>query len=662
MGAGPAASPEPPGPPVRAASVSGQVFRPDDVPAPRWLAELLTPARAPIDWKRATRAAAALGVPIAVATVFGHILPGALAAIGALCGTVTSISGPYRDRARRGGLAVGAGAIGFFLGGLAGEHGWSTAVLIVGVAAISAVLSTAGNNASLASLQLLVYVILGTHESTVVAPWVAVGWYAAGAAWALLLSIGAWPIRATAPERALVANVFDRLAEALTVVGTPDARAARHRLTASLNSAYDAMLSARSRLAGRDRVYRRLFVVLSDVTPVVEATVALLSARHRPPKSVVDAVGLLGDAIRADERPREPDLPERGSPAVLTLVDGLRAVAGALTTDDLDGHPERPDRKRRTRRERLELWFDNVLAGSVAWQHAARLGVCMALAEALTLLVPLERSYWLALTVAVVLKPDFGSVFARAVQRGAGTLLGAVFGAVVVALHPNGWILLVLAGAIAFLLPITQVRHFGMFSTTLTPLVIILLEVGHAGGWDLLLARMLDTVAGCVIVLVFGYLLWPGSRAPRIGGRLADAVDAVARYADLALRADPKGRSVLRRRTYRQLSDLRSELQRIVVEPSAAGRLASAWYPAIIGLERVTGSVTRVAVEMNQGDPVPPTDEVDAIVGSLRDIAASVREERVPDELPLIRSDQLKQIVAHMAAVVSALRGPVERD
>jgi uncharacterized membrane protein YccC len=219
-------------------------------------------------------------------------------------------------------------------------------------------------------------------------------------------------------------------------------------------------------------------------------------------------------------------------------------------------------------------------------------------------------------------------------------------------------VLVVLAAAIAFLLPITQVRQFGMFSTTLTPLVILLLEIGHAGSWDLLVARLVDTVVACAIVLVFGYLLWPGSRTPRIGGRLADAVDAVADYADHALRAVPHGRNALRRRTYRQLSDLRTELQRRLVEPSAAGRLAAAWYPAIIGLERVTGSVTRVAVEIGQGDPAPSAEDVDLIVAALRDIAAAVRAERPPDDPPEIRSDQLSGILSHIRVVVSAIRGP----
>jgi uncharacterized membrane protein YccC len=661
VGAGPAADSQPPGPTVRAAAASGQDNQPPraaDVAAPSWLTELLVPKKAPIDWKRAARSVAGIGTPIAVGMISGHILPGVLAAIGALCGTVTSISGPYRDRARRSGFAVLAGAVGFLLGGLAGEHGWWTAVLITGVAALSGVLSAGGNNASLASLQLLVYVVLGTHESTVVSPPVALAWFAAGAGWAVLLSLAAWPVRATAPERALVATVFDRLAELLDLSGTPEAKAGRHRLTTALNSAYDALLSARSRLAGRDKVYRRLFLALSDAMPVVEATVALLSARHRPPRSVVDAVRTLATAVRADEPPGDLDLPEQGSPAVLALIDGIRAVAALLDDDDLDDRPDRPDRPDSGLRERLDLWFDDVLAGPAAWQHAARLAVCMAIAETLTMVVPLQRSYWLALTVAIVLKPDFGSVFARAVQRGVGTALGAVLGAGVLALNPNGWVLVVLVGAIAFLLPITQVRQFAMFSTTLTPLVILLLEIGHAGSWDLLQARLVDTVVACAIVLVFGYLLWPGSRTPRIGGRLADAVDGVADYADLALRADPRGRLALRRRTYRQLSDLRTELQRILVEPSAAGRLAAAWYPAIIGLERVTGSVTRVAVEIRQGAPVPSAEDVERIVSALRDIADAVRAERPPADPPDVRAEQLAGIVSHIGVIVSAIRGP----
>ena len=47
----------------------------------------------------------------------------------------------------------------------------------------------------------------------------------------------------------------------------------------------------------------------------------------------------------------------------------------------------------------------------------------------------------MTLTVAIVLKPDYGSVFARAVQRGIGTIVGAVAGAVLLELFYGAWLL-----------------------------------------------------------------------------------------------------------------------------------------------------------------------------------------------------------------------------
>ena len=630
---------------------------PPPVAAPHWLSALLKPKPAPIDWKRAARAAVAVAGPIALGLAFGQLSIGILVSIGALVGTVTSVSGPYRDRWRRTGMSVLAGAIGFLLGDVVGEHGWWTTGVIVLIAAISALLSAAGNDASLASLQLLVYAVLGTHESTVVGPGIAVGCFLAGAAFALLLSVAAWPVRATAPERELVAKVYDQLAALLSSAGTPAATGTRQQLTAALNAAYDALLTARSHLQGRDRIYRRLFVALSETTPVVEAAVALVNARHRPPKSLIDAVAAIGAAIHDDAPMPELALPDTGSPRVLALTEGLYGVIDAMS-------PERPDprlpsaTRQRPFRDRWQTLLDEMLGGRAVWLHALRMAVCMAVAGLLVDLLPFDRSYWVFLTVAIVLKPDFGSVFGRAILRGGGTFAGALLGAGILAIDPNGWVLVLLVAVIGFLLPIAQVRNYGMFATVLTPLVVIQLDLGRAGTWDLVLARLVDTVVGCAVVLIFGYLLWPASRTPQVGGQLADAIDAVSRYADRALRADPRGRSSLRRRTYRHLSDLRTEFQRVLVEPFTAGRRAAAWYPSIVALERLTSSITRIAVEIEHGEPIPPDPEVDALVATLTALAEAIRTGAPVPESPVSSDPIIAPVCADVAQVIAGLRGP----
>ncbi|HEY4453238.1 MAG TPA: FUSC family protein [Pseudonocardiaceae bacterium] len=630
---------------------------PSPVAAPHWLSALLKPKPAPIAWKRAARAAAAVAAPIAVGMAVGQLAIGILVSIGSLVGTVTAVSGPYRDRWRRTGLSVLAGAIGFLLGDVVGEQGWWTTGLIVLVAAISALLSAAGNDASLASLQLLVYVVLGTHEAAVVGPLVAVGCFLGGAAFALLLSVAAWPVRATAPERALVAAVYDQLVAILSAAGTPAATAARQQLTAALNTAYDALLTARSHLQGRDQIYRRLFVALSETTPVVEAAVALINARHRPPKSLIDAVAAIGAAIHDDAPMPELALPETGSPRVLALTEGLYGVIDAMSPDTPAPRLPATARKGATS-DRFQTWLDEVLGGRVVWLHALRLALCMAVAGVLVDLLPFDRSYWVFLTVAIVLKPDFGSVFGRAILRGGGTFVGALVGGGILAINPNGWVLVLLVAVIGFLLPIAQARNYGMFATVLTPLVVIQLDLGRAGTWDLVLARLVDTVVGCAVVLIFGYLLWPASRTPQVGGQLADAIRAVSQYADRALRADPRGRSSLRRRTYRQLSDLRTEFQRVLVEPFTAGRRAAAWYPSIVALERLTSSITRIAVEIDHGEPIPPDPEVDALVTTLTTLADAVRDGAPVPEPPVSTDPIIAPVCADVAQVIAGLRGP----
>ena len=89
---------------------------------------------------------------------------------------------------------------------------------------------------------------------------------------------------------------------------------------------------------------------------------------------------------------------------------------------------------------------------------------------------PLQRSYWVVLTVAIVVKPDNGSVFARALQRGIGTIVGVVLGAVILAAVPYGpWLLFPMA-VLAAGLPYGRLRTFGLMATFMTPLIVLLID------------------------------------------------------------------------------------------------------------------------------------------------------------------------------------------
>jgi uncharacterized membrane protein YccC len=611
---------------------------------------LLRQKPVPVSWKRVARAAIGIAGPIGLGMWLGRLDIGVLVSMGALCATFGDADGPYRYRARRIGGAVTGGTIGFFLGGLVAGHGWWTAIVLVALAGASALISASGNIASLTALQLLVFATLGSGQPRDAL--FATFWFVLGAVFAWLLAIAGWTVRATGPERAAVAQVYDEIAVMLAASGTPEARTARRDLTNALNAAYDALLTARSHLAGRDRAYRRLMTLLADTTPVVEASVALVNVGRHPPAEVIVHVATVAEAIRLDKPlPGPPEFEEasRGLAALRAGLEGLTTRSGKRDARDLDGADPW--------RERLRDWWDTTFAGWVAWSHALRLMVCMALAEWLSWIFKLQNPYWVALTVAIVLKPDFGSVFGRAVLRGLGTLAGVVLGAAVLAFDPRGWVLVLLVGVIAAVLPIGKDRNYGMFSTFVTPLVIVQLDLAHANDWSLVVARLLDTTLGCAIVLVVGYLLWPGSFKPRVGSHLLAVLDALGQYIEYGLSGSDK-RVQLRRGIYRQLSDLRNVFQQAVVEPSAAGLQAAAWWPVIVTLERATDAVTGLAVGIKRGaEPVSP-DAIEALTEAVAEAAASIREERPPERVPMPDVDRLSKLVTELVSVLTTLRGP----
>ena len=308
--------------------------------------------------------------------------------------------------------------------------------------------------------------------------------------------------------------------------------------------------------------------------------------------------------------------------------------------------------------------LDRLRGGWLGQTFAIRLMICIGVAAATTEVLPLQRSYWVVLTVAIVLKPDYGSVFARALQRGIGTIVGAVLGAVILAMVPYGPLLLIPMAVLAAGLPFGRSRNFGLMATFLTPLVVVLIDLLTPTGWRLAGERLVDTLLGCAIVLLIGYAPWPMSWHSHLPRQFAATLRDICRYTEEALvtswvpaagplagnpdgprAADgapraigpqptgsaqaanvpgPARRSLLRRKASRALADLRAEYQRAMSEPPAVSRRASAWWPAIVGLEEVIDAVTATAVEISRGAPAPAPDAVHQLTAVLDAVADAI--------------------------------------
>jgi uncharacterized membrane protein YccC len=658
------------------------------VVVPEWLAAAARPRRVPVPWGQMLRAAMAICVPIALGLATGQRALGLLTAMGGLLGTVVDNGGPYGPRLLRvGSASVFGGAAGLVIGSTIHGRGWIAVLVLTAVAGVSALLSAGSGVGSVTGLQLLAYSSLGLSALGALRPW----WHTAlgfivGTAWALLLTVPGWLRSPMAAETRSVAAVYRALAAQLRAVGTPGCSPARRNVTAALNTAYDAVVTARSTAGGRSRLLRRLMAILNQCNVIADAATRLDREGIRPPEAVSDAVGRLAATTRG--RPVLTGIPPLpgSSPGTDELRGGLSGLEYVLSGSwaPTDTPPARP-----SLRGRLRVLAARV-DGRLTVTFALRLMACIAVATVVSEVLPLQRSYWVVLTVAIVLKPDLGSVFARAVQRGAGTVIGAVLGAVILVIVPYGPWLIIPFALLAALLPYGRSRNFGLQAVFLTPLVVLLIDLLTRASWYLALDRLVDTLLGCAIALLIGYAPWPTSWQASLPGQFAETIGDVAEYLEDALAtapgavqahaaAQPAGsgsqtqpagssgprqpatlerRSPLGRRAYRAMSDLSTEFERTMSEPRAVSRRATAWWPALVGLGDVTEAVTATAVAVSHGAPPPSPDAVRQAAAALRGVAAAVTADVAPPAAELPSDEALRPVTEATRAFLGVIASP----
>ncbi|MGW1063933.1 FUSC family protein [Streptomyces aureus] len=607
---------------------------------PDWLVRNLRPQRAPVNRPAVARAAVALALPLAVGLACGQPAYGALASMGALSGVIGDTADAYRMRIFNIGVPQLFGAIGVTIGAAVYGHGWVAVATVTGVALVSGMISSIGAVASVTGLLLLLNCVIGAGLPLPGAWWLAPLLMAGGGLLVLALTLLAWPLRSGVPERSAVAGTYRTVADLLAAGGTGDYERLRLAVTQSLNESYDLVLARRAFHHGRSPDLVRLLAQLNALTPVVEAAPAAHQRGERLPAAIPAAVSLLADTVEAGGTgPLELRLPAPADETARAVDHALRHAARVVTDRSPDPHAL-DDRLGRPAalRVRAARATRNALLSAASWRYGIRLALCIGLGQVLVSTVEVPRSYWVALTITFVMKPDYGSVFSRALLRALGTVVGLVVAATVLTLVPRGWwdvpVLMVLAALIPALTP----RGYGYQTAAITPVILMLSDILNHQGTGLVVPRLVDSLVGCGIALVAGYLLWPESWHARVGDRLADAVADTAGYVELAFgdAADPSARARSRRRLYRDLSSIRTEFQRALTEPPPNGRRAAAWMPLVVAVERIVDATTAARVRVRQGAAEPSAAEISTIAGQLRELSEGLRE---TDVLVAVRAD-----------------------
>lgn len=199
---------------------------------------------------------------------------------------------------------------------------------------------------------------------------------------------------------------------------------------------------------------------------------------------------------------------------------------------------------RRGLRHLLDRWRgalgDHATRDGLAARHAVRLALAGSLSLLPAQLWHLEHGYWVAVTVIMVLSPQFQTTRQISQKRFAGSLAGALLACAIGLAHPGTALALAIsAGCLAAAYANRLAGQPGGFAFFLTPAVILFswAAMPATDSSHFAALRGVDTAVGCLIALASYFVLAPRAEMSRVFRHGIDALAVNAVYLRAAIAA-----------------------------------------------------------------------------------------------------------------------------
>jgi uncharacterized membrane protein YccC len=653
--------------------------------------------RSKINAWQALRNTVGVIAPLIVGYALGMPRGGLAMASGALNVSYSDGSDPYRQRAKRMLASTVWCSIAVLLGGLT-AHNNTLAIVMATLWAFSAGMlvalgSTAADVGVISTVVLLVY---SAQPLTPYQALQAAGLALCGGLLQIALSVALWPVRRYEPELRALATLYFELARVATrpaeaTSAPPATREIAQAHEALSGLATDMSLSAvryRSLLSQAERIRLSLSTLarlrsrlarenaFHPAIPTLDqyranaanllATIANSLLSGREINLEADRL-VLGVALGAQLGRTQSEAPQNFANAVLRdlkfqsdAFDGQLRAAIDLTRNATPAGAAEFEKREASQplwlrfTSRVATLRANLNLRSVAFRHAIRLTISIALGDAIGRMLHPYRAYWIPMTIVLVLKPEFTVTFSRGVLRIAGTLLGLLLATALFHFLPiHTATEIVLIGLFTFFARWIGPANYGIFGVAISALIVMLISITGVAPKELIAARGINTIIGGAFALA-AYAVWPTwerNRVPDLFAALLDAYRQSFRSITRKL-LDPASASARERERTRQAartarSNLETSIERLAAEPGiSASQLAQA-NAMLASSHRFAHAMITLEAGIPQSEATPPRLDFSAFASAVEKtlelLSARLRGERVRErEFPDLREAYLR--------------------
>ncbi len=617
----------------------------------------------------ALRNTAAVVLPLVIGFLAGHPLAGLGMGVGALNVMFADQPGHYLQRLKLIAAVTVAGALSALAGFLIGGHPHLLLPALAVWGFVGGMLVVFGPRMTRVGMTSIILLIVSTTAE--LPSWRhAVGASAlilAGGGLQALFSIAAWPLRRYRPERFALASVYRDLARQARQQLPPDEAPPvsdtltylQQTLLGRPTSRSRAMEAFHTLLELAERMRLELMALNETVTDQTRNTryrtaagrtldaVAQALERAEPPRRAERALGVLQTIdTELAEHVRDDSALVHAHALTGQIAAAVRNANWAGSQGEIRAFKADTTLPRALRSiAPLAALRANLTLSSVAFRHAIRLTVLLVLAGVASQHIGIGHGYWLPMTAAIVLRPDFGATLNFGLLRMLGTIAGLLLTTALLFLTPQSlWAHLALMAVLCFGFRYLASAHYGIAVAALTGTVVILMSFEGVAPAAAATERVINTVLGCMLALL-AYLAWPTWEQGRVRQALADMLHSYADYLHTLSEADTGQVRWEARSTARAArSNAQASLDRLRAEPASHIDIVELATSLFTAANRLVRTAMALEALLDDCDRTPCAQAMDDFIGMaqrhLHELAEALGTRRTPVAMPSLRDRQ----------------------
>lgn len=223
----------------------------------------------------------------------------------------------------------------------------------------------------------------------------------------------------------------------------------------------------------------------------------------------------------------------------------------------------------------LSTLIENLSFSSTVFRHSIRLTITLLAGLLIGQLLPFQNSYWIVLTIVVILRQGYGLTKQRTYERIFGTFLGVLIAFGILSIIHNTTIIGCLA-VISMLLGFSFTpTNYKVGATFVTLYVIFIYGILTPNIQDVIQYRILDTLVGATLSFLANHFLWPSWEFLNIPQHLKKSIEANKNYLkQISVFYNKKGDvstsyRLARKHAFIEIGNLMASFQRMVQEPKS---------------------------------------------------------------------------------------------